>query len=77
MQCLLMSKSAFVVQVRETQARLRHHLSRKQMLEGTFSHSHNPAVQAQCNHSSLAWLLWLTAVCIAISPISRQMPVGQ
>ena len=35
MQCMLMSKSASVVQVRETQARLRHHLSRKQMLEGT------------------------------------------
>ncbi len=35
MQCMLMIESACVVQVRETQARLRHHWSRKQMLEGT------------------------------------------
>ncbi len=30
-----MSESVCVVQVRETQARLKHHLNRNQMLEGT------------------------------------------
>ena len=79
MQCMLMSTSVCVcvVQVRESLARLRHHLSRNQMLEGTSITATILAVQAQCNHSSLAQLLGLTVVCIAHSPIFCQMPVGQ
>ena len=66
-----------VVQVRETQARLRHHLNRNQMLEGTLV----TATMLLFSHSaiipSLAVPLLVKAVCAALSPVSHQMPAGQ
>ena len=66
-----------MVQVRETQDRLRHHLSRKQMLEGTLV----TATMLLFRHSaiipSLAVLLLVKVVCAAFSPVSHQMRTGQ
>ena len=55
-ECMLASESVCVcvTQVRETQARLRHHLNRKQMLEGTLI----TATMLLFRHSAIipAWL---------------------